>query len=302
MLRIRRILVGVDLEGDRVGATASLAIEQARAIAARSGADVTLLHSTRADEKWDPGEESFGHAPEHAASQYPGLDAVAATLREAGIACQVVTSDASAGLAIVKHVLREDTDLVVVGKRTIGKHDGRRMGSVALNVVRHCPCLVSVVRPESPPLPSLIVAATDAGDVGARVIDAAGGLASICGSELHVIHAITLGMDVQLEGEQAEQDYVRQRRAELRAKVEAQATEAGFTGEVQVHAGVTTPSRAVLEAVDRLHPGLVVLGTISRGGVPGLLVGNTAERLLGMLDCSLVVAKPADFVSPVQRD
>ena len=59
---------------------------------------------------------------------------------------------------------------------------------------------------------------------------------------------------------------------------------------------------AVLEAEKRLAPDVVVLGTISRAGIPGLLVGNTAERLLGILDCSLVVVKPDDFVCPVTLD
>jgi universal stress protein E len=54
-----------------------------------------------------------------------------------------------------------------------------------------------------------------------------------------------------------------------------------------------------LEAEKRLEPDVVVMGTISRGGIPGLLVGNTAERLLGILDCSLVIVKPHDFVCPV---
>ena len=42
------------------------------------------------------------------------------------------------------------------------------------------------------------------------------------------------------------------------------------------------------------------MGTMSRGGVAGLLVGNTAERLLDKVECSLLTIKPEDFVSPVR--
>jgi universal stress protein E len=42
--------------------------------------------------------------------------------------------------------------------------------------------------------------------------------------------------------------------------------------------------------------------TISRAGIAGLAVGNTAARMLGQLDCSLLTVKPADFVCPVQLD
>ncbi len=303
MQSIRRIVVGVDLDGKQIGSTAQLAIDQARAIAARTGAHVTLLHSHKDDERWDPSAESF--APwrqEDPAHSRQALVDAADGLRAAGVDCEIESSPDSPGHAIVQQALREDADLVIVGKRAGPHHDGRRMGSVSLNVVRHCPCLVSVVRPGSRPLPATVVAATDGGDVGTTVVDAAAGLAAICGADLHVIHAIQINLEVQMEGDAAEHAYVARRRDEIRSQAEQQAKDAGLQEKVTVHAGVTTPSRGVLEAVERLQADLVVMGTVSRGGIPGLLVGNTAERLLGTLDCSLLVAKPADFVCPVTLD
>ncbi|HEX6885840.1 MAG TPA: universal stress protein, partial [Planctomycetota bacterium] len=43
----------------------------------------------------------------------------------------------------------------------------------------------------------------------------------------------------------------------------------------------------------------LVMGSVSRGGIAGLLLGNTAERLLDRVSCSLLTIKPQDFVSPV---
>jgi hypothetical protein len=51
--------------------------------------------------------------------------------------------------------------------------------------------------------------------------------------------------------------------------------------------------------VDRLKSDLVVRGTISRAGIAGLSIGNTAERMLGHLDCSMLTVKATDFVCPV---
>ena len=45
---------------------------------------------------------------------------------------------------------------------------------------------------------------------------------------------------------------------------------------------------------------LVVMGTVARTGVPGLIMGNTAETILNHLDCSVLAIKPPDFVTPVQ--
>jgi nucleotide-binding universal stress UspA family protein len=47
---------------------------------------------------------------------------------------------------------------------------------------------------------------------------------------------------------------------------------------------------------------LVVMGTVARGGIPGLLIGNTAERVLRQLPCSVLAVKPDGFVSPVKLD
>ena len=58
-------------------------------------------------------------------------------------------------------------------------------------------------------------------------------------------------------------------------------------------------STAIREAVEHLHPDLLVMGTVSRGGLAGFLIGNTAERLLDRVDCSLLTVKPNEFVSPV---
>ena len=49
-------------------------------------------------------------------------------------------------------------------------------------------------------------------------------------------------------------------------------------------------------------PDLLVMGSLSRGGRAGVLVGETAERLVARLDCSMLVLKPDDFVSPVPAD
>jgi nucleotide-binding universal stress UspA family protein len=44
---------------------------------------------------------------------------------------------------------------------------------------------------------------------------------------------------------------------------------------------------------------LVVMGTVARTGISGLLMGNTAEMILTQIDCSVLAVKPQEFVSPV---
>ena len=44
------------------------------------------------------------------------------------------------------------------------------------------------------------------------------------------------------------------------------------------------------------------MGTVARGGIPGLVFGNTAERVLRKLRCSVLTLKPDNFVSSVRVD
>jgi len=44
---------------------------------------------------------------------------------------------------------------------------------------------------------------------------------------------------------------------------------------------------------------VVVMGTVARGGLAELLIGNTAERVLQKLSCSVVAVKPDNFECPV---
>ena len=41
------------------------------------------------------------------------------------------------------------------------------------------------------------------------------------------------------------------------------------------------------------------MGTVARTGIPGLLIGNTAESVLSQVGCSVIAVKPDGFVSPV---
>jgi universal stress protein E len=44
---------------------------------------------------------------------------------------------------------------------------------------------------------------------------------------------------------------------------------------------------------------LVVMGTVCRTGIAGFFIGNTAERVLHQLGCSVLTVKPEGFISPI---
>ncbi len=59
------------------------------------------------------------------------------------------------------------------------------------------------------------------------------------------------------------------------------------------------PGEVIPRLVGERRIDLVVMGTVARTGVPGLIIGNTAERVLDQIGCSVLAVKPEGFITPV---
>jgi universal stress protein E len=44
------------------------------------------------------------------------------------------------------------------------------------------------------------------------------------------------------------------------------------------------------------------MGAVSRSGLKRFFIGNTAERVLDLLTCDILIVKPAHFTSRVRRE
>ncbi|MGH0029877.1 MAG: universal stress protein [Myxococcota bacterium] len=299
MTSFRHAVVGLDVmaRGNVLTPGCQAALAHVRWLAGQGSLRCTLVHSDAPDESWDP--ESRGFEP-NAPAQPDPLEAARADLEKAGIQTTLVVTEERAPFAILRAVHDGPCDLVLVGKRTAIDPDGPPVGSTATKLLRKCPCAVWAVRPGATPPPTRILAASDLSEVGRKVLQRSAEMAKASGAELHVVHAIQLTMAAQLGRNGSEEEWIAERRGEVAKALRAEL--AAFDTEAQLHIGVTSPTRAVLECEAHLSPDLIVMGTVSRGGVPGLLLGNTAERLLNRLDTSLLALKPADFVSPIKFD
>jgi universal stress protein E len=301
MKKIRRILAAIDLgpRGDSLTLGSRKAMERAVWVASQVGADLTLLHSERPDEYWDAESGTFvdGRGGGHERSR--ALDAELAGLTKAGVDARLVVSPDPAWLATLHEVLREGIDLVVAGKRTGVDTDDRRLGVVARKLVRKCPCAVWLEDPRQSSDPAVILAATDLTPVGDRVVELAASVAHAFGASLHVVHAYSVSLEEQLEGGEARREHERRKGEAALEHIERNLAAGPMASAARLHVGLTSPSHAILEGVKLLRPDLVVMGTVSRGGIPGLLMGNTAERLIDRIDCALLTVKPQDFVCPI---
>ena len=59
------------------------------------------------------------------------------------------------------------------------------------------------------------------------------------------------------------------------------------------------PKLIIPEFVNSNDIDIVVMGTIGRSGIPGLLIGNTSETVLQAVHSSVITLQPENWVSPV---
>ena len=57
-------------------------------------------------------------------------------------------------------------------------------------------------------------------------------------------------------------------------------------------------SDVISEFVRKNNVDLVVLGTVAQSGMSGVIMGNTAEKILDRVECSVLAIKPSTFVCP----
>src|SRR4029077_3530536 len=127
------------------------------------------------------------------------------------------------------------------------------------------------------------------------------------GAHLHVLNAIEYPLDrLWSTGmpDDWEEAYHRELRSKAGEKIARQLELAGAApndGNVTVHLTdeMGLPDDAILQFIHEHAIDLLVLGTKARTGLSHAFLGNTTERLLPELPCSLLVAKAPGSQSPI---
>jgi len=192
---------------------------------------------------------------------------------------------------------------VLVGKRNQPAEDGRRLGSTANKLLLKCPCPLWLVRPEHELQHENILAASDLSPVGDRAQELACEMSRVLACQLHVVHAWQMPLELQLSASRISKEEYREELQAIEAKVKAHlqaCCDRAQHQDAKLHCANGTPSQVIGAAVKQWNPDLLVMGSLSYAGIAGMLLGSTAERMLGAVDCDLLVIKPADFKSPVE--
>ena len=85
---------------------------------------------------------------------------------------------------------------------------------------------------------------------------------------------------------------------ELTASSAGPATANDITTTLHLKQGV--PEDVIADVCANVDAGLLIIGTVGITDVPGVLIGNTAETILGNAPCSTLTLKPSGFKTPVE--
>ena len=312
MLSLNRILVGVDFDpvANDLPLPTREAVKKAIWLAAAKRASVTLF-SALDDETTGPEVQIEGVEVQDTRDVVNEM--LAPFLQEAQDKGVAIASKIVVGrgwLELTKEVIREGYDLLIVGTKNVAASQQMIYGSTDVKLLRKCPCPLWITRPDVNPLEvTTIVAADDLSPVANKVLNAAVTAASLISARLLVVHAIAYRLESALKRTECPMEMLDEYRDKVRRDAEQHiSTRLAQTDyrtldqgtQILIQAG---PADTIIEqAVVDHDADLLVMGTIARGGIPGFVIGNTAERLLPRLKCSILAVKPDDFVSPIKPD
>ena len=222
--------------------------------------------------------------------------------------------------AIIRAVLTEGYDLLVKQPAPADGLQQQLFGSIDMRLMRACPCPVSISHLKRGDYSRRGVAALDyLGDeetkarLNQTLLDfVAFGLETEF-AEAHIVHAWSLyGESLLAHGRgklppERFKEAVEQERAKRQQWLENLVDEyrqaldekqaARFNPKLELLRG--DPKVVIPRRVRELDADVLGIGTVSRTGLSGLLMGNTAEAILSRVKCSVVAHKPEGFVSPV---
>jgi nucleotide-binding universal stress UspA family protein len=248
-------------------------------------------------------------------------------VEQSGVQVQTDVLVGKPHVEIIKKVLKDRHDLVIIPAHFQKKSSEQRLlHATTIKLLRHCPCPVWVMRPSSGETYKKILAAVDPNELdyeneqlNMKIMDIVISMAQMEQSEIHVVHAWSfygekaLQMDFGSSKSRFHYHGVAPWISAEQLNAIATDIEKGHQEnldrllkrfdlkglDVKVHlikgeAGNLIPPLVAKEKIE-----LVVMGTHSRHGVAGFFIGNTSEKIMHHVECSVITVKPDQFVAVV---
>lgn len=313
MNEFAKILVGVDPQSwpGKLSAPVATAVKQAMRLAELIPCEITFFSVLAPQDEGelevlpDEGEKERVASGQEAAC-LESLRALVEQSKERGSRATSKTAYGIGWIELTREAIDGRYDLVLVGTRNQGTFRRALFGSTAMKLLHNCPAPVWVAKPETHPTPTKVLVASDFSKLSDKALRLAVSIGSSCGAQVHLIHVVKQRYaqlsdtgEAETRGEEVCHDHDR---AAANRRLNEQLTRVSNAAS-PVKASIADDTAAadypIAKYAEANQIDLLVLGTNARQGLAGVFIGNTAERLLPVINCSLLVVKPDGFACPV---
>ncbi|TNE58157.1 MAG: hypothetical protein EP340_06225 [Alphaproteobacteria bacterium] len=226
---------------------------------------------------------------------------------------------------VIREVFKYRIDLVI---KSADPESGLRallLGATDIHILRKCPCPVWLVKEGTDFKIERILAAVDFSEIdpqsdkgseplNRKILELSGSLSQRHDAELHVVHAWeAIGEDLMKSTRVHSTDeeietYLKANRelhetwlGQLLEKAQDWMPEQDFSRtSTKRHLPKGDAGTELPRVAKEIKADLIVMGTLARTGLPGVLMGNTAETVLNAIECSVLAIKPDGFKSPLR--
>ncbi len=204
-------------------------------------------------------------------------------------------------------IAAQETNFDLVLKRP-NKHSlmDRIFTPVDWNLLRHCPAPIMLIKSSEPWKHNRLLASIDAtsADEGHKLINDnilsfAEQFSDHFDTDLHIVNAYPLvNVAFAMVPEVTAPDDLHQYVQEQHEEACGRWADKYNISRNNIHVTEGAPEIVVSELAKTLETDVVMIGSVGRTGLSGVLIGNTAELLLDKLDCDILVIKKTDGVNP----
>lgn len=222
----------------------------------------------------------------------------------------IFKNDKRLTVSIIKTVIEEKSDLLI--KSADGEHNLKGFESLDMGLMRKCPCPVWICRKDMGAQPNILMAVDpfadtkEGQDLNIKVLETGQSMASALNSKAIVMSC----WDFECEHMLRHSGYLKvssEKLDELLKKAENDHKNALNDLLAKTHIKDNTvviekgaAHEIIPEFVDDNDIDILVMGTVARTGIPGFIIGNTAENILQKVSSGMLALKPDGFKSPVR--
>jgi nucleotide-binding universal stress UspA family protein len=305
------ISLGSILVDEDAVATHHPALERALGLARRSGARVKIVDVL----PWVPSGVRHFVTPvlekeliEHRRER---LAAIAKDVPDIPVTTELLRGRPAT--AVSQEVLRANHSLLVRSHGRDLAESPRPFGAIDMELLRQCPCPVWLIGPRSRATDQWRILAAirataaelEEQELNAQILEWGLLLKSLGAAELTVLQAWTpYGASLlrsRLSPEEFSEFIETSRRTEDEALSGCLAPYRDRLTGVSAELVHGEPEDAITRYVESHGVDVVVMGTVARTGIAGLVMGNTAERVLQRLRGSVFAVKPPGFQTPTMK-